>query len=317
MIDAPSREETVSNDSTRAPEGAMFLRKILAYILHLLPRNAPEFIYKHLLKRAPLRKITNTILRKIIPRTLLIREGSLLLNPNDPVVSGALMLGVYEVTFANVFRKALHPGMTVIDIGANIGYYTLIASTRVGSSGKIIAYEPEPENIAFLKLTIAENNLKNVTTVQSALGEKTGMETLYCDPDNKGKHTMLPVSLNTPIRVPITTLDASLNDHSEKKIDLIKIDTEGWEAKIFLGMQKTLALQHPQIFFEFAPERIRKTGEDPLHLLNTLVSSGYHIECINEQTEALEPILNCAQFIRTLHGYDGYANIRATWNTQP
>ncbi len=310
-------KEAVRNDSTRILHGAMLLRKILAFILHLLPATAPEFIYKNLLRLPVLRKMTNAILRKIIPGSLRIPEGILLLNPDDPVVSGALMLGVYEVTFKNLFTGALHSGMTVVDIGANIGYYTLIASAHVGVSGKILAYEPEPENLRFLDTTIVKNNLRNVSVIRSALGEKTGVATLYCDPNNKGKHTMLPTAANTPIYVPTTTLDQSLKDQSVQKVDLIKIDTEGWEAKIFLGMQHTLSAYHPQIFFEFAPERIRLTGEDPLYLLDTLTALGYVIESINEQTEALEPISDGAQFIKTLHGYDGYANIRATWNMEP
>ncbi len=302
--------------TSRASYGAKVFRKILAFTFRLLPSNAPAFIYTTLLRPPLLRKATNTLLRKMIPASIRIPEGSLTLNPDDPVVSGALMLGAYEVIFGKIFREALAPDMTIVDIGANIGYYTLIASAHAGKDGKVIAYEPEPENLRLLERTIAKNHLENVIVVTSAVGEKTGNATLYCDPNNKGKHTLLPVEGNTPTTVQTTTLDASLENQNLHRVDVIKIDIEGWEAKAFRGMQKTLATYHPQIFFEFAPERIRETGEDPLHFLSALASFGYILEHIDEKTGMLVPIDDCMQFIKTLSGYDGYANIRLTWKKE-
>ncbi len=289
-----------------------FLRRVLSAVLRALPRNAPAFIYTNILKPRPLRTLANALLRAMIPHTISIPEGELILNPNDPVVSGALMLGAYEVSFATVLRKALSPRMTVVDIGANIGYYTLIASATVGSEGRVIVYEPEPENLDILKTMIATNRLENVTVVPTAVGESVGQATLYVDPHNKGKHTLLPVSGNTPTTVATITLDASLQHLDVGRVDLIKMDIEGWEIKAFHGMQNTLKRDHPKIFFEFAPVRIRETGENPLAALEELITLGYTLEAIDEKTGALHVINDPSLFIGTLHGYDGYANIAAS-----
>lgn len=310
--DAPRNERSLQYTNSLSL-GAKVSRRLLRGAIQLLPPDAPAYIYTKILKPRPLRNAANAILRKLIPRTVTLPEGELLLNPSDPVVSGALMLGAFEKHFSMKFRESLQPGMTVVDIGANIGYYTLIASKGVGKEGKVISYEPEPENLGFLVASLAHNLLGNILVVKSALGAHVGEMTLYVDPDNKGKHTLLPVSGSGQIRVAIDTLDRSLSTLGVSHVDVIKMDIEGWESKAFHGMQLTLDRDHPKIFFEFAPERIRETGDNPSDMLLALRTREYTLEVIDERSGALLPVHDPKTFIATLHGYDGYANIVATW----
>ena len=98
----------------------------------------PEFIYTVLLRPKPLRAITNAALRAILPASVTRHGSTIVLNPNDPVVSGAITLGVYEKPETRFFLSVCRSGLTFIDIGANIGYYTALAIPRLEAQGRII-----------------------------------------------------------------------------------------------------------------------------------------------------------------------------------
>ncbi|SVC76482.1 uncharacterized protein METZ01_LOCUS329336, partial [marine metagenome] len=83
----------------------------------------------------PLRQLTNWTIRKLLPKSVRRGDATIVLNPRDPVVSGALFFGVYEKSETNFIQHTLKPGMTVLDVGANIGYYTALAARRVGPNG--------------------------------------------------------------------------------------------------------------------------------------------------------------------------------------
>ena len=90
-----------------------------------------EFVYCYLLRPWPLRQLTNWTIRQLLPRQIEIHGATVVLNPTDPVVSGALHFGVYEKAETRFFQSACRDGMTFLDVGANLGYYTALA-TRAG-----------------------------------------------------------------------------------------------------------------------------------------------------------------------------------------
>ena len=97
----------------------------------------PEFIYCYILRPWPLREITNWIIKKLIPTKVKLGNASLFLNPNDPVVSGAIFFNIYEKTERKFIKSICFEGMRVLDIGANIGYYTTLLSQEAGDNGLI------------------------------------------------------------------------------------------------------------------------------------------------------------------------------------
>lgn len=288
-----------------------WLRGAVAGTLSLLPPSTPRFIYTVLLKWRPLRSAANSVLRAMIPPSITIPEGQIILNPDDPVVSGALMLGVHEPTFRRYFTAAITPGMTVLDIGANIGYYTLIASTRVGPAGTVIAFEPEQANGSILRRMIDANSLRNVHVSAVAIGAGDAKATLYLDPNNKGKHTLLPTQGNETVSVETRTLPDALEPFHHGAVHLIKMDIEGWEGKAFLGMHELLLRDRPELFFEFAPVRIKKTGEDPMLILSRLRDLGYTLFEISEQHGKEILIDDLTEFTLRFVAYDDYADIHA------
>ena len=125
-----------------------------------------EFIYSVLLRPRPLRGIADRLLRAIVPPAVDLHGIKLVMNPNDPVVSGAITLGVYEKPETRFFLSVCRQGMTYLDIGANIGYYTALGALRVGANGQVVAIEPDPECYEYLARTVAANHFSNVSLVQ-------------------------------------------------------------------------------------------------------------------------------------------------------
>ena len=105
MKDIANEDKSSSQYNRLETAGAKILRWMLTLIFRILPANAPLYIYTTILKPQILRSTTNCILKSILPSSLVIPEGVLLLNPTDPVISGALALGAYEKNFAKIFRN--------------------------------------------------------------------------------------------------------------------------------------------------------------------------------------------------------------------
>jgi len=274
----------------------------------LLPRDLPQFVYTKILSPRPIRRATNAILRRMIPERIVLPTGeTLCLNQDDPVVSGALSLGIYEHAMTRTFLDRLRPGMTFVDIGANLGYYTVLAC---GTVGRIVSFEPSVENIAILRRNVEANGAANVTVVPSGVGDKTETRRLALDADNKGKHSLI-ASDGAGETIAITTLDRALAELGVTRVDLIKMDIEGWEAHAFDGMAETLRRDRPTIFFEYAPARVRLAGRDPFAMIRSLSKLGYDLFAIDERTAGLLPVRDGDTRLRSLTGADDYVNVLA------
>src|SRR5262245_21320435 len=147
------------------------ISKAFRTLAKLLPARLPEITYTVLLRPKPLRRMAHRVLLKCIPSHVAIDALKLYLNPTDPVLSPSVAFGVYENFEQEVFRQFCKPGAVVVDIGANVGLYTLIAASRVGASGQVLAIEPHPESYAYLKKTIEANSLSWVRCANVAVGD--------------------------------------------------------------------------------------------------------------------------------------------------
>jgi FkbM family methyltransferase len=134
-----------------------------------------------------------------------------------------------------------------LDIGANIGRYSLEMSKN---SNKVFAFEPELNNFIALKENIQLNNLRNIKTENIALSNSNKKINLYLNKENNGGHTIIKRDTSYKQRVNSMKLDYFLKNKKIKKIDLIKIDVEGAELKVFKGSKDTLNKYHPLIIFE-------------------------------------------------------------------
>ena len=154
--------------------------------------------------------------------------------------------------------RHVKPGDTFVDIGANIGWFTLLASRLVGNSGHVIAFEPDPENYAILARNIERNSMKNVTPVKAALSCSPGNGWLYKSPDNLGDHRLFQCDGRESVSVELTRI----SDHIDWDIDFIKCDTQGHEWHVFSGMAGYFdqCEKRPPILLEVWPNGLEASG---------------------------------------------------------
>jgi FkbM family methyltransferase len=182
------------------------------------------------------------------------------------VSSSIATTGWLELPRSELMRKLLKPGMRVVDIGANIGYYTLLSAKIVGESGLVLSFEPEPLNFALLCKSVKINNLPNVRTYQQVLSDRKGTVTMYLgDPSNPEAHSITQPHSGGTIEVTSTTLDALSDSLNDQRIDFIKIHV-GAEPMILRGAEKILAEHKPTIMMVF----IQKLWKDETSLLDDL-----------------------------------------------
>lgn len=204
-----------------------------------------------------------------------VRGNRMYLDPDDQAITPWLRKGVWEPLETMLFEGEIESGDVVVDVGANVGYYTLIAAKRVGSSGKVYAFEPDPDAFALLRANIELNALTNVVAINKALAAEPGRLELFRSNTNRGDHRLYdPGDGRTAVSVEVTTLDAALAD--VRGIDLIKVDTQGAECSILAGGTSLLDRERDAgIIMEYTPKYIRAFGQDPPACLRQLSERGF------------------------------------------
>jgi len=279
------------------------IRRSLQFIISMLPQGGPDFIYDTFLRWPPLKRIANSFLLSVfhIPETLRIEEGILALNQKDLFVSGAISIGAYEQFEIDLFRKHIRDGMTFLDIGAHIGYYSLIAATRSGKSGKVYAFEPNPDNLSYLKKTVAINNLKNVEYFDLAISNVVGDSKLFLSEDNTGDNRIFRDShARNTLPIQTTSVDEFMKNRN-RTVDIIKMDIQGAEMLALEGMRKTIQVSPSLILFtEFWSYGIKQSGHSPLSFLETLREIGFTILRINEKKKRLDEVIDFNMLVKNL-----------------
>jgi len=179
----------------------------------------------------------------------------------------------WETLFVERFVR---PGWVVIDVGANIGYFTLLLARKVGPTGQVYAFEPAAAITASLLRNIDLNRASNVQTYRAALAAQRGETSLRRGrPDNLGQtHLAVPGDPGDEL-TPVTTLDAFVEEHGLTRLDFVKVDIEGAEAAFLAGAACTLARFRPTIMIELNPTALRALGANPTDLVRTLEGLGY------------------------------------------
>lgn len=279
-----------------------------------------EFIYTEILKPRPLRKLTNAILLRIIPEKIKIDPAILYLNPNDPVLSGALALRVYENSEIVFFKKYCQGEMTFIDIGGNVGLYSALALHTLNEKGKIITLEPHPESFALLqKNVIANQELRGIESTpkielfQMAASSQSGTRTLALNPENKADNRLSEAPNNWE-SIPIDTksMDALLIEKEIEEVNFVKMDVQGYEHRILSGFTDTLRRSTKTIIMtEFWPQGINSTGGEARGYLQDLHDLGFALYELHERPRGkLTPLEDWDTLIARLHGRK-YTNLIA------
>ena len=202
--------------------------------------------------------------------------GSLLIAADDTVMRPLIaQTGDWEIDEAMLFRAHLHEGMTVVDVGAHVGYYTLLAARAVGRAGRVVAVEPHPFNAELLRANVARNKLRNVQVVEAAAWCDAGELELRSSPElNTGDHRIVRAGDGDTRKVPAVTVDQVLGD---APVHVVKIDAQGTDQLVIDGMARALARCRPVIFVEYWPEGIREFGDDPVEVVASYRALGFRL----------------------------------------
>jgi FkbM family methyltransferase len=194
-----------------------------------------------------------------LPEVCLVRDGSLFLTRLAlPLGWHIGFFGSYEPELREIMRAVLPPGGTAIDVGANAGWHTLLMARLVGPHGRVLAVEPNPSVREHLRRNIAINRFAQTEVIGAALAEAQGMLNFVAPdaehPASASGHVVTADPAPPEVmRVEASTLDILAAEKKLDRLDLLKIDAEGFEWPILQGAQACIAQFRPYLMFEFDP----------------------------------------------------------------
>ena len=188
-----------------------------------------------------------------------------------------------EATEIHLIKKTIKEGMTIIDIGANIGYYTLMMGKLVERNGVVYAFEPEQNNYRLLKKNIQINRAKNIFAIRKAVSDNISEGRIYINKWNRGDHRIYDSGDNR-LSMPVETLTLDQFMEDKGRVDFIKLDIQGAEYSALVGMERTIDKNENLILVaEFSPYHLKKTGISSVTFLSWIESRGFIIYLIDKK----------------------------------
>jgi FkbM family methyltransferase len=209
-----------------------------------------------------------------------------------------ILAGPLEPGLVKAMKAAIHEGMTVVDIGANVGTYTLLALRAIGVSGKVYTYEPTPRTFAILKDNVQINGFLETGRIilrQKAVTDGSSAKSrFFIWRDSLSHNSLYPEQEASSEQVEVIEVDSVSLDEDlgrAQKVDVVKIDAEGAEPAILRGMRAIIS-NNPSItiFIEFAPIHLTRANLPLGPYLEEIRGYGFEILAVDEPTGELKPI---------------------------
>jgi FkbM family methyltransferase len=219
--------------------------------------------------------------------SILIRYNGIKLNLNiKSKFSEILVHGPFELEEQCFLKYFLKRNGVFIDVGSNIGLFSLIASKRVGKKGKVYSFEPTPETFKWLQLNISVNRIKNIYASNIAVSNNSGKQEFKISGDGYDAWNSFGIpsegKVIEKIQVNTITFDDFICLNNLERIDLIKIDVEGWEINVLKGGKKYFnKCTSAAILIEFTDINLQNAGFSSTELYNLLISYGYKLFTFN------------------------------------
>jgi FkbM family methyltransferase len=266
------------------------LRKLMLSI----PGKLASFIAGKGLSKLPLVMAIHSLFYRHLKPTgivLIDAQGSrMYVDSRDIGVTPFLLeWGFYEKYETELLKRSIKKGMVVVDIGANVGYYALLAAHLVGDDGKVFTFEPDPHNFSLLCKNVELNGYRNVVPVRKAVFSKSGKMELFLDKSNLGGHSLSEANVDkgASITVEVTSLDDYFKN-TDCKVDIVKMDVQGLEMEVLEGMTNTINRNdNLKIITEFWPMGLRNSGSSPTGFLNKLIEYGFGLYQIGQSVEPI------------------------------
>ena len=197
--------------------------------------------------------------------------------------------GAYERELVHLMKRTLKSGMTVVDVGANIGYLSALAAGLVGNTGQVHAFEPIPQNVARLRQNLSA--FRWARLYPCAVGEAPGKATIYFNESEAGWASLLiSDDLKCRVDVDIIRLDDWVHDHAINRVDFVKMDIEGGEFHALRGAQEMLSRFRPIIVAELNAVCLARDHRKPEDVFALLLGLGYECSAFNDGILAIPQI---------------------------
>jgi len=259
-----------------------------ARLVYLAVRKAARVLGVDQRLRAIVGPVIGRLFLSIAPKSggyFVINSHQMVLAENGRYPPIDMALDRFELGTSRLLSSLLRPGMVVIDIGAHVGYYSLLAAQHVGADGLVFAFEPEPANHALLLRNIELNGYRNIVPMRQAVADNKDRATLFLASLDNGRHSMYNHGLpqSGSVEIETTDLDSFLEEKGCSKVDLIKIDVEGAEPRVLKGMRGLMAgSDHLSMIIEFNPLLLENTGASSADFPGRLASYGFAVSHIDE-----------------------------------
>jgi FkbM family methyltransferase len=282
-----------------------------------------------------MRAASDVAFRLLWPRAAAVEvEGSLMtIDPTHPnptlrrTFLAYALRRTHEPATTALFKEVIRAGDVVLDLGANIGYFTLLAARLVGPQGRVIAFEPEPTNFSYLTRNITLNNYGHVTAHQRAVADRYGSTKLFICTYDSGHHTINQFdgiaayahgrqAREEWVDIETVPLDDFLGDDATR-VSVVKMDIEGAEALALAGMRRLLTENRPlRLFLEFFPLLLTKMGSSPEEYADRLIhGDGFSVYAIGHDytlaraAQTLIPIHSVEELTGLIRAEDDHVNL--------
>jgi FkbM family methyltransferase len=212
-------------------------------------------------------------------REVKVQAGTFLVDPVSNLGAALIRTGEYESEMSERIVAQLRPGMTFVDVGANEGYFTVLASSVVGAGGRVVAIEPQSRAVEVLGANLALNRCLNVQVVKAAAGDVTGSLVLHLMPSPNTGATSAVRPVRYPVRtekVAQTRIDDLLASLNILSVDAMKIDVEGYELRVINGARETFRSGTIACaLVELHPRQLRALGSSPQDVVLSMKELGF------------------------------------------
>ncbi|MFH1511077.1 MAG: FkbM family methyltransferase [Candidatus Woesearchaeota archaeon] len=189
-------------------------------------------------------------------------------------------------SLTDVMKREIKQGMVVVDVGANIGYYSILASKLVGAKGRVYAFEPDEHNFEKMQKNLKANCCRNVSAFLFAVADKTKRVRLYVSHEDPSDHRTYYTKGRKTRSIKAVSLDGFIREN----VGFVKIDVEGYEPMVFKGMQRLLKNPDIKIITEFQPHSLRDAGYTPDNYLKSYMNLGFKLFLVKERESQAQPI---------------------------
>ena len=239
-------------------------------------------------KNPIIKKILKNLEKSLKTEFSIIQGSKMYLDPGDSL--DLSINGVYGELDTKIIRDNIKEGHIVIDVGANIGYYTLIFAQLAGTTGKVFAFEPEPKNFELLQKNVKVNDYSNTINENYAVSDSNGNVSLFLAKNGIVGHRIsnFDINLNSILVKKITLDDYFTKLNLIDKINFVKIDVEGFEFGVLKGMTRIIEKsKNLKLFLEFNRVGIEAAGFDPKEILDFLYKNNFKIYFLNYKENSI------------------------------